>query len=342
MTSKIAAANANEPYRIRDVEHLAVQVRSGDRRALAKALSLIESTRVQDRTDQHALLAALYPWSGNALRIGITGPPGAGKSTLIEALGLHATQQQHRVAVLATDPASTDMGGSILGDKLRMRELANHPDAFIRPSSNRGSDDVLSRRIRECIIACEAAGYTTIIVETVGAGQSDTSIADVVDMVVLVTLPHAGDDVQGIKRGVMEVADLIVVTKADLDPRATTTAVSHLKTVVNIFRSRFSDWHTHVLSVSSMRGEGIAELWSVCQQFFAPIRMPIIQQQRRIQRQRWLDSALKEELSAALLQNPALKELTAKLYAAVEEGTTLPPHAAAEIVHAFRSLPCSS
>lgn len=342
MTSEITNTNATELNLAKPVEHLAALVQSGDRRALAKALSLIESTRADDKSLQHALLAALYPLSGNSLRIGITGPPGAGKSTLIEALGLHATQQHHRVAVLATDPASTNIGGSILGDKLRMRELANHPNAFIRPSSNRGSDDVLSKYIRESIIACEAAGYTTIIVETVGAGQSDTSIADVVDMVVLAVLPHAGDDVQGIKRGVMEIADVIVVTKSDLDPPANTRAVSQLKSVVGIFRSRLLDWSTPVLSVSSVRGEGIAELWSVCQQFFAPHRLPIIHHQRRIQRQRWLDYALKEELSATLHQNPALKELTTKLYAAVEEGTILPPHAAAEIVHAFHSVPCSS
>ncbi|GBD05427.1 putative GTPase [bacterium HR20] len=221
----------NQPPGVTDYEDLAVlaeRVRRGERRALAKALSLLESTRLSDKPRQHALLSMLAIPSAPTMRIGITGAAGAGKSTLIEALGLHVASNGHRVAVLATDPAAPSSGGSILGDKLRMTALANHPNAFIRPSSNRGRGDALDSHVRERIITCEAAGYDVVVVETVGAGQADTAIADAVDLVILATLPNAGDDIQALKRGVMEYADIVVVTKADLDRAAARRSVRQI------------------------------------------------------------------------------------------------------------------
>ena len=192
-------------------------VRAGDRRALAQAITLVESTRPDHRARARELLSQLQPDAGDAVRIGLSGAPGSGKSTLIEALGLHAVDRGHRVAVLAVDPSSTTTGGSILGDKTRMSDLARHPDAFIRPSPTSGTLGGVARRTREAMLLCEAAGFDLVVVETVGVGQSEVAVADMVDLFVLVASPAGGDDLQGIKRGIMELADLIVVNKADGD-----------------------------------------------------------------------------------------------------------------------------
>jgi LAO/AO transport system kinase len=314
-----------------DIALLAERVRRGERRALAKALSLLESTRASDAPRQHALLRVLAIPARPTMRIGITGSAGAGKSTLIEALGLHAACEGHRVAVLATDPAAPSSGGSILGDKLRMTALANHPNAFIRPSSNRGRGDALDTHVRERIIACEAAGYDVIIVETVGAGQADTAIADAVDLVILTTLPNAGDDIQALKRGVMECADVVVVTKADLDRAAARRAVQHIRSGRALLRNRDGDWHVRVLATSSASGEGITELWMLCQEFFAVGRRPIIEARRRQQRMRWFDESLHTHLIAVLRRRAS--EHLDRIADAVAEGAILPPIAAATIVN---------
>ncbi|GIV50200.1 MAG: ATPase/protein kinase [Candidatus Kapaibacterium sp.] len=324
----------NQPSGITDYEDLAVlagRVRRGERRALAKALSLLESTRVSDKPRQHTLLSMLAIPSAPTMRIGITGAAGAGKSTLIEALGLHVASNGHRVAVLATDPAAPSSGGSILGDKLRMTALANHPNAFIRPSSNRGRGDALDSHVRERIITCEAAGYDVVVVETVGAGQADTAIADAVDLVILATLPNAGDDIQALKRGVMEYADIVVVTKADLDRAAARRAVQQIRSGRALLRNRDVDWHVRVLATSSATGEGITELWLLCQEFFAEGRRPMIEARRRQQRMRWFDESLHSEL-IALLRQRASAHLD-RIADAVAEGAILPPVAAATIVN---------
>ncbi|KXB98321.1 MAG: hypothetical protein AA908_02705 [Chlorobi bacterium NICIL-2] len=324
----------NQPPGVTDYEDLAVlaeRVRRGERRALAKALSLLESTRLSDKPRQHALLSMLAIPSAPTMRIGITGAAGAGKSTLIEALGLHVASNGHRVAVLATDPAAPSSGGSILGDKLRMTALANHPNAFIRPSSNRGRGDALDSHVRERIITCEAAGYDVVVVETVGAGQADTAIADAVDLVILATLPNAGDDIQALKRGVMEYADIVVVTKADLDRAAARRAVQQIRSGRALLRNRDVDWHVRVLATSSATGEGITELWMLCQEFFAEGRRPNIEARRRQQRMRWFDESLHCELIALLRQRASAH--FDRIANAVAEGAILPPVAAATIVN---------
>lgn len=314
-----------------DAHQLAEAVLAGERRALAKALSLLESTRADDLPLQQQLLQLFYPRSGNSWRIGITGAPGAGKSTFIEALGTEAASAGRRIAVLSIDPAGAQSGGSILGDKLRMPTLANHPNAFIRPSSNRGSGSALSLRLRECIIACEAAGYDTIIVETVGAGQSDTAIAEVTDMVILAMLPNAGDEVQGIKRGVIELADLLVVTKCDLDPDAANRAATQLRSALMLIPRRFPDWSPVVIPVSSVHGDGIPHVWKLCTQFFSPSRAETIEPNRRQQRLLWLDRAVLEYVYAATREHTNRSTQMLELRSAVESGRLPPPIAAAEL-----------
>ena len=212
---------------------LARQLIDGDRRALARAITLVESTRADHRDEAEALLAEVLPHTGGAIRIGISGAPGAGKSTFIEALGLHVVDEGHRVAVLAVDPSSTRSGGSILGDKTRMEHLTRSPQAFVRPSPTRGTLGGVARRTREALLVCEAAGFDTVLVETVGVGQSEVAVAAMVDMFLVLIAPAGGDELQGLKRGIMELADLVVVNKADGDlaqprppPRPTTRARS--------------------------------------------------------------------------------------------------------------------
>ena len=209
-----------------DVESLAEGVRAGHRRSLAKAITLIESTRSEHRALAQALLGRLLPQTGGAIRMGISGAPGSGKSTFIEALGLQLTAAGHRVAVLAVDPSSSRSGGSILGDKTRMEELSRDPRAFIRPSPSGGTLGGVAARTREAMLACEAAGFDVVIVETVGVGQSETAVAAMTDVFVLLQLPNAGDDLQAIKRGIVELADVIVYNKTDLDPAAAKRALA--------------------------------------------------------------------------------------------------------------------
>jgi len=208
------------PADVPECARLVAGVRAGDRRTLAKAITLAESTRADHQALARATMSALLPATGHALRMGITGAPGVGKSTLIEALGLHLVQAGHRVAVLAVDPSSSVSGGSVLGDKTRMEELARHPQAFIRPSPSSGALGGVAAHTREAILFVEAAGFDVVIVETVGVGQSETDVANLTDVFVLMQLPNAGDDLQAIKKGIVELADIIVYNKRDLDPDA--------------------------------------------------------------------------------------------------------------------------
>jgi LAO/AO transport system kinase len=320
-----------------DVELLVTRVRNGERRALAQALSLLESTRLTDKPLQYHLLSLLAAPTQHSMRIGITGSAGAGKSTLIEALGLVAVQIGRSVAVLATDPAAPSSGGSILGDKIRMVNLSNHPNVFIRPSSNRGRGDALDTHVRERIIACEAAGYDVVIVETVGSGQADTAIAEAVDFVILATLANAGDDIQALKRGVMEYADAVVVTKADLDSVAAQRAVQQIRSVLPLLRSYDDDWQPRVLAVSSVTGEGISNLWEICEEFFSQQRRTLIEERRRQQRIRWLYEALQQELLSRV--NERMQRQLDQLESAVAQGTIAPPIAAMNILNQLEILP---
>lgn len=243
-------------------EELVAGVIAADRRALARAITLVESTRPDHRQQAAALLDALIDRTGRAVRVGISGPPGVGKSTFIEALGTHVTGEGHRVAVLAVDPTSARTGGSILGDKTRMTELARNPAAFIRPSPSGGELGGVARRTREVMLLCEAAGFDVVLVETVGVGQSELAVADLVDLFVLLASPSGGDDLQGIKRGIMELADLVVVTKADgeLEPAAR-HAAADLRRALQLLRPRHEGLTTPTLLVSSPTGAGIPDVW---------------------------------------------------------------------------------
>jgi LAO/AO transport system kinase len=246
---------------------LAEGVRAGDRRSLARAVTLVESTRADDRERAVALLDALHGSSGagapaSTVRIGISGAPGVGKSTFIEALGCHLVDEGHRVAVLAVDPSSTRSGGSILGDKTRMSELARRPEAFIRPSPSGGDLGGVAARTGEALVLCEAAGFDVVLVETVGVGQSEVAVADLVDTFVLLVSPGGGDELQGVKRGIMELADLVVITKADGDLLAAARrAEADHRHAVAFLRRRFEEWEPRVLAVSSLDGSGVPEVW---------------------------------------------------------------------------------
>jgi LAO/AO transport system kinase len=242
---------------------LAERVVAGDRRALAKAITLVESTRPADRAEARALLDEVLPATKGSLRVGFSGAPGAGKSSFIEALGTHAVDAGHQLAVLAVDPSSNRSGGSILGDKTRMADLGRRPEVFIRPSPSGGTLGGVARRTREAILLCEAAGFELVLVETVGVGQSEVAVADLVDLFVLIAAPAGGDELQGIKRGIMELADLIVVNKADGDLLAPAQrAASDLRNAVHLLRPKRDGWEVEVLLASSIEGTGVPEVWA--------------------------------------------------------------------------------
>jgi LAO/AO transport system kinase len=241
------------------------------RRAMAKAITLLESTLPEHRVQADALLTQLLPHTGNSLRIGLSGVPGVGKSTLIETLGLWLIDKGHKVAVLAIDPSSSVSGGSILGDKTRMEHLSVHSSAFIRPSPSSGTLGGVAEKTRECMLVCEAAGYDIVIVETVGVGQSETAVAGMTDMFVLMQLPNAGDDLQAIKKGVMELADLILINKADIDEDAATRAQSFIQSALHLLGHHPSDespvWQAEVMRLSALNSSGLNELWEKVMRF---------------------------------------------------------------------------
>ena len=241
------------------------------RRAMAKAITLLESTLPDHRVQADALLTQLLPHTGKSLRIGLSGVPGVGKSTLIETLGLWLIDKGHKVAVLAIDPSSSVSGGSILGDKTRMEHLSVHPSAFIRPSPSSGTLGGVAEKTRECMLVCEAAGYDIVIVETVGVGQSETAVAGMTDMFVLMQLPNAGDDLQAIKKGVMELADLILINKADIDEDAATRAQSFIQSALHLLGHHPSCetpvWQAEVMRLSALNGLGLNELWEKVMRF---------------------------------------------------------------------------
>jgi LAO/AO transport system kinase len=239
------------------------------RRAIAKAITLLESTRADHRSRADALLTTLLPHTGRGFRLGISGVPGVGKSTFIEALGLALIAQGHRVAVLAIDPSSSLSGGSILGDKTRMEHLSVHERAYIRPSPSSGTLGGVAEKTREAMLVCEAAGYDIVIVETVGVGQSETAVASMTDMFVLLQLPNAGDDLQAIKKGVMELADLVVINKADIDPDAATRAEATITSALRVFsfHGHPGHWTPKVMQISALKSQGIDAIWQNVTQF---------------------------------------------------------------------------
>ena len=305
---------------------MAQQVLNRDRRALAKAITLIESTRSDHRAQADALLDALLPSTGKSLRIGISGVPGVGKSTFIEALGLTLIDKGHRVAVLAVDPSSTRSGGSILGDKTRMERLSINDAAFIRPSPTSGALGGVAEHTREALLLCEAAGFDVVIVETVGVGQSETAVAGMTDLFVLLQLPNAGDDLQAIKRGVMELADIVVINKADLDDAAATRAQAQIK----------SAWSVPVLKLSALKGDGLDAFWQTVQAEAASRRTNgAFDARRQSQREAWLWDIVHAGLRADFERHVGVREALPQTLADVNAARTAPTAAARALLNLF-------
>jgi LAO/AO transport system kinase len=316
------------------MSELAQQVIAGDRRALARAITLAESTRVDHRAEAEALLAEVLPHSGGAVRVGISGAPGAGKSTFIEALGTHLVAHDHRVAVLAVDPSSTRSGGSILGDKTRMEQLTRSPDAFVRPSPTGGTLGGVARRTREAMLLCEAAGFDVVLVETVGVGQSEVKVAAMVDLFLVLVAPGGGDELQGLKRGIMELADLVVVNKADgeLASIAAHTAADYAA-ALHLVRPRLPGWTPRVLTCSALTGSGIPEVWESVTEFRAAI-VDDLPGLRAGQNREWMWSEVTDSLLDALTADAGTAELARRLEAEVAAGTTTPTAAARAMLDA--------
>jgi LAO/AO transport system kinase len=318
-----------------DIPALAAGLRSGNRRALARAITLVESTRPDHRRAAEALLAELLPHAGRSVRIGITGVPGVGKSTFIETFGLHVIGQGHRVAVLAVDPSSQRTGGSILGDKTRMTELTRNPDAFIRPSPSGGTLGGVARRTREAMLLCEAAGFDVVIVETVGVGQSETAVADMVDLFLLLLLPGGGDELQGIKKGIVELADLIVVNKADGDMVAAARhAVAEYRHALALLQPADTRWRVPVLSCSAVAGTGIGEVWQTVGRY-RDLLGDAIAERRAGQARAWMWSEISDTLLDAFRRHPGVRADLARLEEAVTLGRTTPASAAQELLSRF-------
>jgi LAO/AO transport system kinase len=320
-----------------DPAELAPRVRAGDRRALARAITLVESTRADHRKRANALVAALLPHAGGSIRLGITGVPGVGKSTFIEAFGRHVIADGRRLAVLAVDPSSKRGGGSILGDKTRMEELARDERAFIRPSPAGSTLGGVARRTREALIVVEAAGFDTVLVETVGVGQSETAVADMTDMFLLLLPPAGGDELQGIKRGIVELADLLVVTKADGDlaPAAGRTA-SEYAHALRLLRPRAGGWTPEVLSTSALTGAGIAAVWAAVLRHRQAVDAAGGLARRRAEQARaWMWSEIGAGLEAALREAESVRALLPKLERDVAAGRLAPGLAAERAIAAF-------
>lgn len=314
-----------------------------DRRSLAKAITLVESTRPDHRVQAQRLVGEALRRPTNAMRIGISGTPGVGKSTFIEAFGLHLCSLGHRVAVLAIDPSSSRHGGSILGDKTRMPNLAVHPDAFIRPSPSGGTLGGVARRTRESMLLCEAAGFDVIIVETVGVGQSETAVSNFTDAFVLLMAPAGGDELQGVKRGIMELADVLVVNKADgaLLPIATATLADY-SSALRLMRPRSKDWVPVALAASALRGTGIAEVWETLQQNRATLtatgELAVRREQQNVS---WMWDELNERVLSVFRTDPAVATALKTAEERVRDGRQPPGEAADELLHRWR-IPTSN
>ncbi|MBK6998444.1 MAG: methylmalonyl Co-A mutase-associated GTPase MeaB [Rhodoferax sp.] len=299
------------------------------RRAIAKAITLLESTRADHRTQADVLLNALLPYTGKSLRLGISGVPGVGKSTFIEALGLYLIEQGHRVAVLTIDPSSSVSGGSILGDKTRMEQLSVREEAYIRPSPSSGTLGGVAEKTREAMLVCEAAGYDIVIVETVGVGQSETAVHGMTDMFVLLQLPNAGDELQAIKKGVMELADLVVINKADVDRDAALRAQAQITSSLRLLglvastghACEAAQWQPRVLSLSALKAQGIPEFWQTVTQFQS-VQSANGQLAKRREQQAlaWMWERIDAGLKQAFKQDPAVRALLPELTQAVRSG----------------------
>jgi LAO/AO transport system kinase len=308
-------------------------VRGGDRAALARAITLMESRRRDHRAAARALLQELMPETGRAVRVGITGVPGVGKSTAIDTLGTLLTARGHRVAVLAVDPSSTRTGGAILGDKTRMAKLAIDPNAFIRPSPSSGTLGGVAAKTRETMLLCEAAGFDVILVETIGVGQSETAVADLTDSFVVLMLPGAGDELQGIKKGILELADVIAVNKADEAGSRAAAAAAEYRAALHILAASSGVWSPPVLTISGLTGQGLDDLWSKVLDHRARLEASgELQAKRRAQDAKWMWALVQERLHEKLTSDPAVRGQVPAIERALAEGTLSPTAGADEIV----------
>ena len=309
-------------------------VLAGQRRALAKTITLLESTRIDHQQRAQKLIATLLPSTGRAIRVGISGVPGAGKSTFIEALGNWLIDAGHRLAVLAVDPSSSISGGSILGDKTRMESLCQRAEAFIRPSPSAGSLGGVAAKTREAMLACEAAGYDVILVETVGVGQSETTVAGMVDIFVLLQLPNAGDDLQAIKKGIVEIADLVAINKIDIDPRAAAVARSQWRQALHMVRPISPNWQPPVIGVSALKKDGVAEFWQEIERYRDIMQSTgEFAEKRQKQALNWMWSQIEAGLKSLFRNHPLVHEALPKLSISVAEGSTTPSAAAQKLLH---------
>lgn len=338
LNPRVRRARAEPP----DPDALWAALRAGDPLALARAITLTESRRPKDRQAAETLLELARPHAGKGIRVGITGVPGVGKSTLIEVLGLHVVRDRgERLAVLAVDPSSVRTKGSILGDKARMPRLAAEPNAFIRPSPSGGTLGGVTRVTREAIVLCEAAGHTVVFVETVGVGQSEIAVHGMVDAFVLLLLPGAGDEMQGIKRGIVEMADLFAITKADGDNRARAEiARQAYANALHLFPPSPTGWTPRVLTCSALTGEGIEALWDEVLAFVSFLREKGHFDERRAEQTRaWFYEELHRALYDAVVEHPRIRPLLERLEKEVVSGPTTPSRAVARVLAALRSLP---
>ena len=320
-----------------DIAALAHKLRAGDRATLARAITLVESKRADHQQAAHRLVQQLLPDTGKAVRVGITGSPGVGKSTTIDALGTYLTQDAHKVAVLAVDPSSTRTGGSILGDKTRMARLAADPNAFIRPSPAAGTLGGVAAKTRETMLICEAAGFDVILVETVGIGQSETAVADMTDFFLVLMLPGAGDELQGIKKGVVELADMIAVNKADGDSiKRAKAAAGEYRAALHILTPRSPTWAPPVVTYSALTGDGIVPLWEQAlahrRQLFSSGEFAA---RRREQQVKWMWAMLEDRFHLRLKTDARLKARLPAIEKSVADGTLSPALAVEEIATAL-------
>ena len=306
-----------------DIAPLAAKVRDNDRATLAQAITLIESKRSDHQAKSHQLVQALLPHTGKAIRVGITGAPGVGKSTTIDTLGSFLTGKGHKVAVLAVDPSSTRTGGSILGDKTRMGRLATDDNAFVRPSPSSGTLGGVAAKTRETMLLCEAAGYDVILVETVGIGQSETAVSDMTDFFLALMLPGAGDELQGIKKGLVELADMIAINKADGDNlKRAHAAAGEYRSALHILTPRSENWTPPVVTYSALTGDGIADLWQQIELHRERMtKSGEMIARRREQQVKWLWSMLEDRVQSRLKSDPRLRTKLPQIEAAVAAGT---------------------
>jgi len=308
-------------------------IRAGERATLARAITLIESKRADHHRTAHHLVQELLPRTGKAVRLGITGAPGVGKSTTIDVLGTYLTGKGHKVAVLAVDPSSTRTGGSILGDKTRMARLSSDPNAFVRPSPSSGTLGGVAAKTRETMLVCEAAGYDVVMVETVGIGQSETAVADMTDCFLVLMLPDAGDELQGLKKGIVELADMIAVNKADGDnvERARLAAAEY-RAALNILTPHSATWSPPVVTYSALAERGIAELWAQVLSHKAKMtESGELTTRRRDQQVKWMWTMLEERLTARLRSDAAVRAKLRQAEAQVAAGKLAPMLAVEEI-----------